>query len=254
MAALAPCPYGRASQCFPLSIEASAALAAASGSEDALVLEGIVAGHTTFKTRAAGAESVRLEFSIGASAPEPEEGAHLIAVRAHGREGWLPGLAGTRRPVERAPLAVEVVVFGRPDGKLASLMYLPESTLREWMPTGAAVELRFIRNLLPVQHDCPEQWLRDRLLRLANLVEDAYSKSHPRPPGDVLHALARAGLRLEGEAARCETVLPAKLSAAEQEEELGYWHEEAKLNTRCAGTMDDSHQSRLDELMSHMPG
>ena len=32
-------------------------------------------------------------------------------------------------------------------------------------------EVRFVRPLLPVQHDCPEQWLRDRLLRLANLVE-----------------------------------------------------------------------------------
>merc|ERR1719436_958287 len=94
-------------------------------------------------------------------------------------------------------------------------MYLPEEVLADWLPnvssssTGASgeaaapplapVEVRLLRTLLPVQADCPAQWLRDRLLRLADLVEETFAGSpewESAGSPEELHAvLLRAGLR-----------------------------------------------------------
>merc|ERR1719436_1752633 len=95
-------------------------------------------------------------------------------------------------------------------------MYLPEEVLADWLPnvssssTGASgeaaapplapVEVRLLRTLLPVQADCPAQWLRDRLLRLADLVEEAFGGDGSAAidgsgPEELRAALLRAGLR-----------------------------------------------------------
>mmetsp|Transcript_171173 Transcript_171173/g.548688 ORF Transcript_171173/g.548688 Transcript_171173/m.548688 type:complete len:259 (-) Transcript_171173:66-842(-) len=257
---MAACPYGRASICFPLSLPAQAALKAIEASSGLPARAAEVAGYTTCKTRAAGASSVRLQLLRGGGSGEepPEQGAHLVAVRAAGREGWLLGLAGMRTREEGQPDGMEVVILARPDTKLGALMYLSEETLRELMLEGAAVEVRFCRFLLPVQHDCPEQWLRDRLLRLANLVEEAYPAppSAPDPPPELVRAVLAAaglavGLAVGAAAGDRQTVLPADHGNRVSEEELGYWDEEMRLNTRCAATMDGS--ARLDYFMSHMP-
>eukprot|EP00928_Gymnodinium_smaydae_P085764 TRINITY_DN69374_c0_g1_i1.p1 TRINITY_DN69374_c0_g1~~TRINITY_DN69374_c0_g1_i1.p1 ORF type:complete len:267 (+),score=62.69 TRINITY_DN69374_c0_g1_i1:52-852(+) len=258
----ATCPFGRASLCFPLAVPAKAALAALAAAESegssptdaAAAAE--VSGYTTGKTRAAGADSLRV--LLLADAPVAP-GAHLVTLRAPGQTGWLVGLAGTRqaRP-DASPDGLEVLVLARPDARFQKVMYLPEATLQDLFPLGSSVPVRFLRPLLPTQHDCPEQWLRDRLLRLANMVEEMYS-SQPETAGHELQVtLERAGLRFvdaaDAAAARQKTPLapPADSGDRVSEEELGYWNEEMKWNTRCGASMNG--ESRLDYFMSHMPG
>lgn len=193
-----------------------------------------VAGYTTQKTREAGAASVRLNVR------SPESGAHLVLLRARGCGGWLPGLAGTRGSRDGTP-AVEAVVLGRSDVLFTSVMYLGEETLKELFPEGSDIEVRFVELLLPVQHDCPPQWLRDRLLRLADLVETKYASV---PRGETLgDALIRAGLTFLKPSGR-ETALHADAGNRMSEEELGYWNEEMRLNTRCGALMNGT--ERLD--------
>jgi len=252
---MAACPYGKASMCFPLAIPVKAALNVLRDIDEVPVSTAEVAGFTTGKTRAAGADSFRLHLPA-ADAPEqvPHQGAHLVALRFKGHESWLPGLAGMRRPQEGSPAGMEVVVLGRPDAKFTALMYLPEDTLVELAPVGSIVEFRLLRFLLPVQHDCPEQWLRDRLLRLANLVEEAFSvyTAPPPPAEEVRAALQGAGLCFGAEPKeRAGPTLPADTGDRVSQEELGYWDEEMRLNTRCAATMDGG--SRMDYFMSHLP-
>merc|ERR1740121_2742032 len=118
---------------------------------------------------------------------------------------------------------MEVVVLARPNNALDTLMYLPEETMRELMPCGGLLDLRMMQFLLPVQHDCPEQWLRDRLLRLADLVEVAYSEATAEQPGEqeVREALERAGLRLgDFGDGRSDPALPADTGNRVSQEEL----------------------------------
>lgn len=257
---MALCPYGRASVCFPLTVSARAALSALAAAEGLPITEAEVAGYTTEKTRAAGAASVRLHLlgDGAAGSVSWQQGAHLTALRATSGGGWLLGLAGTRRPQEGLPPGLELVVMARPDQKFGSLMYLPEETLRALMPEGSRVELRAVRPLLPVQHDCPEQWLRDRLLKLADIVEVAFSASPaggPSPPQEkVSQALQQAGLLLMQDATGLQQLptLPADTGNRVSPAELGYWEEEMRLNARCAASMEG--QARLDHYMSHLPG
>lgn len=184
-----------------------------------------------------------------------EQGSYLVSLRAPNQKGWLLGLAGTRPRIDGPPDGLEVVVLARPDLRCTALMYLPEETLETLAPIGQKVQLRALRPLLPVQHDCPEQWLRDRLLKLADMVEVAFSEGHSAPQPEVIReALQSAGLHVVGKtSAKTELpILPADAGNRVSEEELGYWNEEMRLNTRCAASMEG--ESRLDAYMAHMPG
>eukprot|EP00927_Polykrikos_kofoidii_P053905 TRINITY_DN48428_c0_g1_i1.p1 TRINITY_DN48428_c0_g1~~TRINITY_DN48428_c0_g1_i1.p1 ORF type:complete len:257 (+),score=43.07 TRINITY_DN48428_c0_g1_i1:89-859(+) len=256
MTACVLCPYGKASMTFPMAIPADAALAVLSLiNNQSIATAGCVEGHTTEKTRAAGAQTVRFGLSGCVVDNLPEQGAHLVAVRAAGRDGWLPGVAGTRYRECDSSLGIETVIFARPDAKFMSVMFLPEHILRELFPTGTGAEIVFLRRLLPVQHDCPEQWLRDRLLRLANMVEESYAnpKLAFAPLDRIRDALQRAGLRFDANfVGPTACVLPADAGDRISDAELGYWKEEAEFNTRC-GSMEAGDQ-RLDMYMACMPG
>jgi len=199
-----------------------------------------VTRYTTQKTFAAGACSICLRLQ-GNSLPV-EQGAHLITIRSQGCSGWLPGLAGTRSPTLGEEPGIEVVVLGRPDQKLNKVMWLPEPTLSALYPlalgSGAGkVEVRFVKALLPVQHDCPEQWLRDRLLRLCDIVDTAFCAADEMQNLTVLDALQSAGLLL-GHDHNALIAGPADKGDRICNEELGYWDEEMKLNVRCGASMD----------------
>mmetsp|Transcript_10032 Transcript_10032/g.21893 ORF Transcript_10032/g.21893 Transcript_10032/m.21893 type:complete len:256 (-) Transcript_10032:309-1076(-) len=254
---MASCPFGKASMCFPLEISAEAVVAAvgaATENSDAPVpVE--VAGYTTQKTRAAGAHSLRL--LVRGDPGLLQQGAYLVAVRTNPSAAWLIGLAGIRgNNVTDRKDAMEVVILARPDVKFTSVMYLPEETLQLLFPVRHMAEARFLKFLRPTQHDCPEQWLRDRLLRLANMVEEDFA---PLSKGlnDVQTRLERhlraSSLSFQsGDAVgRSSVALPADHGDRISQEELGYWDEEMRLNTRCAASMNGG--SRLDYFMSHLP-
>eukprot|EP00929_Paragymnodinium_shiwhaense_P060366 TRINITY_DN30158_c1_g3_i7.p1 TRINITY_DN30158_c1_g3~~TRINITY_DN30158_c1_g3_i7.p1 ORF type:complete len:281 (-),score=48.87 TRINITY_DN30158_c1_g3_i7:115-957(-) len=279
---MASCSYGKPSLTFPLSIPAATALALLEASGSQPVATADVTGHGTFKTRAAGAESVRLHVRIAEALAtdhsfcRPEPGAHLVALRPQGQEQWLLGLAGTQAGQEAdcPSLATEVVVLARPDKACSRFTYLPERTLRSLFPVASGDSpgtcgFRFLRYLKPTQRDCPEQWLRDRLLKLADMVEESVPvQQAPALSGArVRAALAGAGLAIderspeavvfpadfaeEGEG-DAEAVPSGKHPSRISEEELGYWNEEMRLGNRCAGSMDGA-QRRLDYLMGHLP-
>eukprot|EP00933_Yihiella_yeosuensis_P005063 TRINITY_DN109486_c0_g1_i1.p1 TRINITY_DN109486_c0_g1~~TRINITY_DN109486_c0_g1_i1.p1 ORF type:complete len:272 (+),score=42.34 TRINITY_DN109486_c0_g1_i1:46-816(+) len=238
---MACCPTGRASVCFPLCISSQAAHGVIAAGESLKSVAADVVGLTTVKTFEAGAQSVRLrlrESLDGVSANE--EVAHLVLLRASGSRGWLPGLAGMRQyRLDSEQKAMEVVVLARPDSKMNAVMYLPEATLNELFPSDAGVEVRFLRELLPVQRDCPGQWLRDRLLRLADMVETEF-EAVPCGYPSLKETLETAGLKIvqEGHASeRQMPVLPADSGDRISPAELGFWNEEMNLNTRCGATV-----------------
>jgi hypothetical protein len=278
---MADCPYGKASKCFPFALGRDAVFgifAAADAAPDAsglahnvtesqanpetdgLILKANVAGYTTVKTMEAGANSVRLALQPGMSMPSGA-GAYLVTLRAPGRSGWLPGLAAPRcGGVDVNALSgLEVVVFGRPDANFSELMYLPEDTLRVLLPVTALeedddcnrhgsdlasneVEVRLIRLLLPVQRDCPPQWLRDRFLRLADIAEETFCKAGEAvgsQPQDLRKALALAGVNpVIGEPQQGlfdGTLFERGVS----EDELGYWDEEMRLGAACAAGVEE---------------
>mmetsp|Transcript_94745 Transcript_94745/g.182020 ORF Transcript_94745/g.182020 Transcript_94745/m.182020 type:complete len:253 (-) Transcript_94745:212-970(-) len=234
------CPFGKASLCFPLSLGRSAALGVLDADAEGILCTDIV-GYTTRKTFEAGAHSLRLTLQDGAYAPEP--GAHLVVVRAKGCEGFLPGLAAPRcggNEADSVGKGMEVVIFGRSDKSWSSLMYLPEDVLQRLFPTGSTADLRFVKALAPVQHDCPPQWLRDRLLRLADGVETTFAC--PRDTRqDLQLMLERAGLLLT-DSDKAYPVGPADEGQRVGEDELGYWNEEMKMNTRCGASIEGGRQ------------
>lgn len=242
------CPFGKASLCFPLSISRAAALGVLEAdAESALVTN--VAGYTTQKTFEAGASSLRLTLHQDALAPEP--GAHLVLVRAAGHRGFLPGLAAPRcggpKTGTEDGVGLEIVIFGRPNKSWNELMYLPEEVLQNLFPAGNTVELCFVRVLAPVQHDCPPQWLRDRLLRLADGVNTDFLSTCSKVrdiPQELQVMLESAGLQTGGDKVVQKIVGPADAGKRVGEDELGYWNEEMALNTRCGATMEGN--TRLD--------
>lgn len=235
------CPYGKASLCFPLAISGTAALNVLASADGLLSTFGEVVGLTTQKTCEAGAATLRLSLKAPLDNHELEHGSHLIALRSHGHTGWLPALAGTRQPQRGERLFMEAVVFGRPDKRLESIMFLSEETLAALYPSE--VEVRVISYLLPAQRDCPPQWLRDRLLRLADMVETTYWVDQPL--GQALgQALQSAGLRFFDGGQAGSHAIPADAKSRVSADELGYWDEEKRLGNRCAASMDG--QGRLD--------
>lgn len=276
------CPFGKASMVFPLAASAEAASLVvalaeheAGGSvsagdpllalpdltvetEGKRCLKAQVTGYTTEKSRAAGASTVRVKVETSSCGDEADRhallaGAHTICIRKEGGPGgWLPGLAGATGLADGS-LGLEVVVLARPDRLFDRVMYLPESVLRSLFPEedGACVEIRVFRTLEPTMQDCPEQWLRDRLLRLADKMETRYEKERhvvfARLDGDGVQDprdwLARAGLRpvqddtaviLDG----IGIAPPADADDRVSPGELGYWQEEADLNARCGAGVD----------------
>jgi len=240
--------------CFPLAVSSSTVCGVLHEEQDEGCLTGRVAGYTTNKTRAAGAAALRVKFNSQESAPAP--GAYLVTVRVEGQIGALPGLAapkcGGPHEDHGTPSGVEIVVFGRPDASHVRVMYLPEEVLRELYRADSQIEVRLLRPLLPVQHDCPEQWLRDRLLRLADGVEGLYQQD--QLSGGLQEKLEAAGLKLSAASTRTPLAMPADYGDRVSEEERGYWDEEMRLNTRCDATMNG--EARLDGpgLLPSFPG
>lgn len=253
-------PFGKASITFKLSMSRSAVLGVLAA-EDEGVIGADVVGFTTQKTFEAGASSLRVKLHGDALAPEP--GAHLVAVRSDGSDGFLPGLASPRcgGSTEVADdIGMEIVIFGRPDKHWKEVMYLPEDVLQNLFPPDSAVELRMIQALAPVQRDCPPQWLRDRLLRLADGVDTNFADACPGlrdNPHELRNVLEQAGLSLTNVGAEM-IVMPADHGKRVGEEELGYWNEEMKLNTRCGATLEGGRQDGKDAakigVMPSFPG
>lgn len=262
---MAECPYGKASLVFPLSIPAETSLgiiAAASSLSKAKVRADVV-GYTTSKVRAAGACSLRLALSPGSLDLAP--GNYVATVRAKGHDGWLVGLANTQHSAAGAKqfsrmecqclnffgkntrhvTGLEVVVMARPDHMHRDLMYLPDATIQALWPLGqAATEVQVLEPLLLKQlADCPEQWLRDRLLKLADMLsEDPRFKAS----GDLLTSLESAGLRMiDGPTSG---VGPHDAGNRIDPEELGYWNEEMDIGHRCGATMDGGRMDVPDHL------
>ena len=223
------CSYGRASAVFPLSVSAAPAVALLKAASQAPAWRVEVQGYTTALTEEAGACSVRLAVTANL-----EPGNYAVALQAPGFPGWLPGLGNTRKLAD-GRLGLEVVVLARADSRHAAVTYLADETLRRLWPLGEPGHVRvLLPRLMKQLADCPGQWLRDRLLKLANCVEERYD-SEPGS-GSLLEELRSAGLAFVQ--AEDEKVAHAdegqRISAAE----LGYWQEEADLGHRCAGSMD----------------
>lgn len=268
---MASCKYGKASMCFPLKISRDAVLnVLGTPAEQSINTE--VVGYTTQKTFEAGASSLRVRVTRNSTSLEP--GAILVGVRAEGFEGFLPGLAAPRCGGTEDSLkdgGLEIVIFGRPDKNWEDVMYLPEEVLENLFPEGVSVEVQLIRALAPTQHDCPPQWLRDRLLRLADGVDIAFADAKsPIENGAVTlrRAIENAGIiasskdhteifarQMSRQISRQVTesapmnrqttiVPPADYKDRVGEDELGYWNEEMRLNYRCGALLENN--KRLD--------
>jgi len=244
------CPCGRASLVFPLRISARAALGLLASLESVPVATAEVQGHTTRLTREAGACSVRLR---ACGLDGLASGNYVVALSAStDGSGWLPGLANV--VVGDSTALLEIVVLARPDARRAEVMYLPDQTLETMLPEGSAASVRVLEPMLLTQlSDCPGQWLRDRLLKLADIVEERFEALGPRfGSAQELEPMLRcAGLRLlDGPAPTCAH---ADQGARVDEQELGYWHEEMDLGHRCAGSMDDGRRLDVpDDILSSM--
>jgi len=231
--------FGKASVCFPLKISRASFLGAVVADDEG-GLSGEVAGYNTQKTYEAGASSLRVQLSADAGSVAP--GAHLVKIRAEGYKGFLPGLACSHCGGEDSAAAatgLEIVIFGRPDIKWKDAMYMSNEVLGDLFPDRSAVEVRFVQALAPVQHDCPPQWLRDRLLRLADGVETSLSCDSKRDSAEEFRAtIALAGLEPESGQKSGMRVLPADHGNRVGKDELGWWEEEMKMNPRCGASMD----------------
>jgi len=240
--AMASLQFGKASACFPLAISHAAVLGTLE--QEGELFSTTLVGYTTQKTLEAGAASIRVRVDGDASSLKP--GALLVAVRADGHEGWLPGLAASRcggsDTSEEAGL--EIVVFGRPDKAWQEVMYLSEDILKILFQTGDETAVRVLMPLAPVQHDCPPQWLRDHLLRLADGVNETYAGANSLSSSEQLQkALSRAGIAPEG-FSRQVTMPPADAGDRVGQTELGYWNEEMAVGHRCNEGLGGS--ERLD--------
>ncbi|CAJ1359236.1 unnamed protein product [Effrenium voratum] len=238
------CAHGKASVVFPLALSANTALRVLEQLSKSAALEVDVTGYTTGLTTEAGAASVR--FRLAHPAPQ-EVGNYAVAVQAPGFEGWMVGLGNVK--ALSAGLGVEVVVLARASSNYSAVTYLPEEVLRSLWPTASRARLKVLgpRLMAPLA-DCPGQWLRDRLLKLADRLEDL--DPVPRSQSELSQELRRAGLVFS---AKEETVGNADRGKRVSEAELGYWTEEAELGNRCAGSMEGSRRQDVpDEILNSM--
>jgi len=241
--------------CFPLAICRSSVSGVLDAPDEGSVTAEVV-GYTTQKTYEAGASSLRLkvhEDTVGLSL-----GHSLVAVKASGCAGFLPGIAAPRcggGQADDAEFGLEVVIFGRPDLAWSGLMYLPEDVNKRLFTLDSAVEVRFVKHLGQVQHDCPPQWLRDLLLRLADRVQTAFTGERDSV-AELQLAVWRAGLVPRNEKVEQELVAPADRGNRVGEDELGYWNEEMMLNTRCGASAEGGRLDGHDRhgLLPSFPG
>jgi len=249
---MASCPFGKASLVFPLSITGNAALGALPATEGAPAVRADVIGYSTPLIVEAGACSVRLKLQEpGAINHSP--GNYLVALRSDKFEGWLPGLGNTKHTQDG--LLLEVVVLARPDKKFSAVMYLPSQTLQALWPCGAlGAHVRLVEPLLmPQMSDCPGQWLRDRLLKLAYMLEVRFGDGEPSRSGPLQEMLQSAGLHMVDASADSMFVGPADGGARVDDQELGYWKEEMDHGHKCAGSMDgQGRQDIPDDVLAAM--
>ena len=92
--------------------------------------------------------------------------------------------------------------------------------------------------------DCPGQWLRDRLLLLADQLNSSQGGTVALRP-----ALEAAGLSFEGPE---EAVAHADRGQRVSALELGYWQEEAEKGHRCAGGMEGTRRDVPEEILASM--
>ena len=228
------CSYGKASVVFPLSISAAPAEALLDSTKHAPAWPAEVRGYTTSLTTEAGACSVRVALE---TSDVLEQGNYAVALQAPGFSGWLPGLGNTRKLGSKC-LGFEVVVLARADSLHSAVTYLAEDVLAALFPRGATARIRVLQPRLMKQlADCPGQWLRDRLLKLANCVEERHDLAEHFAGPRLQRELESAGLRFM-RGAKGETVSHADRGQRISEAELGYWQEEADLGHRCAGSME----------------
>jgi len=249
---MAACPYGKASLVFPLAIPAATALAVVEAAEELPEVHARTIGYTTPLTSEAGACSVRFTVT---QPLDCSPGNYLVAVRSNNHAGWLPGLANTKHHGEE--LLLEVVVLGRPDKRLQAVMYLPQQTLNALWPCDGSecgACLRLLKPpLLPQLSDCPGQWLRDRLLKLADMVEVQFKASAGVASAALGAQLELAGLQLVDTVQESVSVGPADKGARVDEQELGYWTEEMEKGHRCSGSMEGSRRQDVpDEIFASM--
>ena len=238
------CANGKASVVFPLSLSAAPAMALLEAASRVSAWPVQVRGYTTALTSEAGACSVRMVLDSSAAL---EQGNYAVALRAPGFSGWLPGLGNTRKLQSGGVgMGMEVVVLGRADSQFSAVTYLAEETLATLLPEGLeGAEICVLQPRLMKQlADCPGQWLRDRLLKLANSVEESYdSQSSGQEEAIAARARLQQMLQLAGlnfVRVAEETVSHADRGQRISAAELGYWQEEADIGHRCAGSMDGS--------------
>lgn len=156
-------------------------------------------------------------------------------------------------------MGMEVVVLGRADSHFSAVTYLAEETLATLLPEGLeGAEICVLQPRLMKQlADCPGQWLRDRLLKLANSVEESYdSQSSGQEEAIAARARLQQVLQLAGlnfVRVAEETVSHADRGQRISAAELGYWQEEADIGHRCAGSMDGSQRRDVpDDIIASM--
>ena len=217
---LVVCYSGRCSHAFPLRVSTDAARAASAAAMGNAMVATVV-GYTTQLTREAGAASLRLHLrfrgplpGVPGAASSASEGVTTpscssLALRAGTRFGFLAAIGALIGTTEGTFL--EAVVFGRPNEAFAELMHLEEATLQELYPLGSTVDLRLLRSM-PFERfeeaPVPEpsavasvgsaeaaaeaqpmrspkaEWLMERLLQLARLLEQQFTPPRAVDGGD----------------------------------------------------------------------
>lgn len=164
------CTLAEAHASFPLKVSVEAARAASAAALTTATATTVV-GYTMLKTKEAGASSVCLQLPSHSDMLCLDAAA--VSVRAQGKMSFLAGIA--------APLkqnALEVVVLARPDRTFGEVTQLDESMLTELFPLHSLVDVRVVRTLLPYEPGNAE-WLSDRLVLLAAMVESHFGLPKP---------------------------------------------------------------------------
>lgn len=242
---LVSCPFGKASSSFPLAISRAAALGALSD-RGKMLLNTSVVGYSTCKTFddtfEAGGSAVRVQLASDGISDASLigvlwGGALAVTVRANGQEGFLVGIAAARSgSSDSEAQELEIVIFGRPDKNWKELTFLPEDVLRMLLPEGTSADVRVI-STSSVHHDLPPQWLRDRVLQLADEVNTTWAGALSRTSSDDLQeAVEFAGICPVTVRQTTEVGSPANPG----KEECGDWDEEIQDGIQC-GILQAAH-------------
>mmetsp|Transcript_35918 Transcript_35918/g.86467 ORF Transcript_35918/g.86467 Transcript_35918/m.86467 type:complete len:254 (-) Transcript_35918:69-830(-) len=235
--------FGRPSLIFPMAMDAPTAQHFVTRATQAEAVLGTASNYTCRKTFESGATSLRVLL------PGAEHPAGVYVGTIAGTRGELPCFMCLKQPPEVVQTGAEIVVFGRPKRDFSALTLLPEANLLELFPVGKSVSVKIVELMQEIQADCPPQWLRDLLLNVADSAGSRAGKSmnlresdRESPSADhcefVRNLLGLAGVSCSGK----EVLVypPAHQGESSMShDELGYWHEEAKMNERCAASNYD---------------